>query len=248
MVEETNKINLLVAAAKNEKLSLEERKRAVDKLNAIIPNYNAQLDATTGKYQANKQALDEYLEALRYKYELEGAKDKLAEIGRQKAEINIKKANQQKELEKLGKEREQAVNLPQNQSSTGSTFGDLLKQGGAMQASGYMTLDIDEDIQAANRELVKLDNELHALVEQEGIILGEYGKGLMQEVAKFEEDTSTEVEVPVPTVVPTPEPEEESSAPQNKFQEEDDWREREEALKTSYPTIIRVIDALYGKR
>ena len=248
MVEETNKINLLVAAAKNEKLSLEERKRAVDKLNAIIPNYNAQLDATTGKYQANKQALDEYLEALRYKYELEGAKDKLAEIGRQKAEINIKKANQQKELEKLGKQREQAVNLPQNQKSTGNKALDLLNQGGAMQASGYMTLDIDEDIQAANRELVKLDNELQALVEQEGIILGEYGKGLMQEVAKFEEDTSTEVEVPVPTVVPTPEPEEESSAPQNKFQEEDDWREREEALnRIAYAKGEKDYDA-YTKR
>lgn len=229
MVEETNKINLLVAAANNEKLSLEERKKAVDKLNAIIPNYNAQLDATTGKYQANKQALDDYLEALRYKYELEGAKDKLAEIGRQKAELNIKKANQNAELTKLGEERVTASTLPQNQQSTGSTVLDLLNQGGAMQASGYMVADIDEDIQEVKRGLEQTDKELQALVEQEKIILGAYGEGLMRAEAEFEEIVEdVDVVVPTPTVVTTPEPE--NTTPSNKFQAEDDWKEREEAL------------------
>ena len=229
MVEETNKINLLVAAANNEKLSLEERKKAVDKLNSIIPNYNAQLDATTGKYQANKKALDDYLEALRYKYELEGAKDKLAEIGRQKAELNIKKAEQNAEIAKLGEERATASTLAQNQEKTGSTVLDLLNQGGAMQASGYMVADIDEDIQAAERKLAETDKELQALVEQEKIILGEYGEGLMKAEAEFKEIVDdVDVVVPTPTVVPTPEPE--STTPTNKFQTEDDWKEREEAL------------------
>lgn len=229
MVEETNKINLLVAAANNEKLSLEERKKAVDKLNGIIPNYNAQLDATTGKYQANKKALDDYLEALRYKYELEGAKDKLAEIGRQKAELNIKKAEQNAEITKLGEERATASTLAQNQEKTGSKVLDLLNQGGAMQASGYMTADIDEDIQAAKRNLAETDKELQALVEQEKIILGEYGEGLMKAEAEFKEIVDdVDVVVPTPTVVPTPEPE--STTPTNKFQAEDDWKEREEAL------------------
>ena len=229
MVEETNKINLLVAAANNEKLSLEERKKAVDKLNSIIPNYNAQLDATTGKYQANKKALDDYLEALRYKYELEGAKDKLAEIGRQKAELNIKKAEQNAEIAKLGEERATASTLAQNQEKTGSTVLDLLNQGGAMQASGYMVADIDEDIQAAKRNLAETDKELQALVEQEKIILGEYGEGLMKAEAEFKEIVDdVDVVVPTPTVVPTPEPE--STTPTNKFQAEDDWKEREEAL------------------
>ena len=247
MVEETNKINLLVAAANNEKLSLEERKKAVDKLNGIIPNYNAQLDATTGKYQANKKALDDYLEALRYKYELEGAKDKLAEIGRQKAEINIKKANQNAELAKLGEEREMASNLVQNQKKTGSKVLDLLNQGGAAQASGYMVADIDEDIQAAKRKLAETDKELQALVEQEKIILGEYGEGLMKAEAEFKEIVDdVDVVVPTPTVVPTPEPE--STTPTNKFQAEDDWKEREEALnRIAYAKGEKDYDA-YTKR
>ena len=247
MVEETNKINLLVAAANNEKLSLEERKKAVDKLNGIIPNYNAQLDATTGKYQANKKALDDYLEALRYKYELEGAKDKLAEIGRQKAELNIKKAEQNAEIAKLGEERATASTLAQNQQTTGSTVLDLLNQGGAMQASGYMVADIDEDIQAAERKLAETDKELQALVEQEKIILGEYGEGLMKAEAEFKEIVDdVDVVVPTPTVVPTPEPE--STTPTNKFQAEDDWKEREEALnRIAYAKGEKDYDA-YTKR
>ena len=247
MVEETNKINLLVAAANNEKLSLEERKKAVDKLNSIIPNYNAQLDATTGKYQANKEALDDYLEALRYKYELEGAKDKLAEIGRQKAELNIKKAEQNAEIAKLGEERATASSLAQNQEKTGSTVLDLLNQGGAMQASGYMVADIDEDIQAAKRNLAETDKELQALVEQEKIILGEYGEGLMKAEAEFKEIVDdVDVVVPTPTVVPTPEPE--STTPTNKFQAEDDWKEREEALnRIAYAKGEKDYDA-YTKR
>lgn len=247
MVEETNKINLLVAAANNEKLSLDERKKAVDKLNGIIPNYNAQLDATTGKYQANKEALDDYLEALRYKYELEGAKDKLAEIGRQKAELNIKKAEQNAEIAKLGEERATASTLAQNQEKTGSTVLDLLNQGGAMQASGYMVADIDEDIQAAERKLAETDKELQALVEQEKIILGEYGEGLMKAEAEFKEIVDdVDVVVPTPTVVPTPEPE--STTPTNKFQAEDDWKEREEALnRIAYAKGEKDYDA-YTKR
>ncbi|MDD7461543.1 MAG: 2-oxoacid:ferredoxin oxidoreductase subunit delta [Prevotellaceae bacterium] len=73
--EETAKIKLLVAAAKDETLSLKERQNAVDELNRIIPNYNAQLDKTTGKYKENKKALDNYIQSLIRKYEVEAAKD-----------------------------------------------------------------------------------------------------------------------------------------------------------------------------
>ncbi len=98
--EETEKLNTLVAAAKNEKLTLDERKSAIRKLNEIVPNYNAKLDATTGKYKENKKALDDYLASLVRKYELEGAKEQLAELGKRKAKARstynreIKKAEE----------------------------------------------------------------------------------------------------------------------------------------------------------
>lgn len=82
-------IDLLVAAANNEVLSLEERKKAIDKLNSIIPDYNGQLDETTGKYKANKKALDDYLLSLTKKYELEGAKEQLSEVGKEKSKAAV---------------------------------------------------------------------------------------------------------------------------------------------------------------
>lgn len=120
--EEKTKIDLLVSAAKNEKLSIEERERAIRKLNSIVPNYNAQLDVTTRRYNENKVALDNYLKSLANKYELEGAKDKLKEIGKQIAEININKRKAEKELKEAEdlntKSASSGFRAPQSQAET----------------------------------------------------------------------------------------------------------------------------------
>ena len=102
IVEEKNKIEALIKVAKDEKQSLDDRQKAVQALNKIIPNYNAQLDATTGKYKDNKKALDAYLNSLARKYELEGAKDMLKEIGKEKAKLamELKEANDAIEKDK----------------------------------------------------------------------------------------------------------------------------------------------------
>jgi hypothetical protein len=93
--EEKTKIDLLVAAARDEKRSMDERRKAVAELNRIIPNYNAQLDETTGKYRENKKALDDYLKSLVHKYEIEGAKEMLAKLAKEAwlAKEELKKAN-----------------------------------------------------------------------------------------------------------------------------------------------------------
>lgn len=100
-VEETEKLNTLIAAAKNEKLKLDERKSAIRKLNEIVPNYNAQLDETTGKYKASEQALKNYLVQLQRKYELEGAKEQIKEIGKKKAKARVKYQRGQMQADKL---------------------------------------------------------------------------------------------------------------------------------------------------
>ena len=96
IVEEEQRLRTLIAAAEDEKISMDKRKIAVDELNRVIPNYNAQLDETTGKYQANKKALDEYLSSLVRKYEIEGARERLQELGKDlaDAEIKLQKAKQ----------------------------------------------------------------------------------------------------------------------------------------------------------
>ena len=93
--EEKSKIDLLVAAARDEKMSMDERRKAVAELNRIIPNYNAQLDETTGKYKENKKALDAYLSSLVRKYEIEAAKEELAKLSKAAwlAKKEMEKAN-----------------------------------------------------------------------------------------------------------------------------------------------------------
>ena len=69
------------------------------RLNALIPDYNGHLDKTTGKYDANKKALDEYIKSLVKKYEVEGAKAKLEEIGGELAGLRIQRSQAQKEYD-----------------------------------------------------------------------------------------------------------------------------------------------------
>ena len=114
--EEETHIRTLIDAAKDETLSMDERRKAVNKLNQIIPNYNAQLDTTTGKYKASKKALDGYLQSLQRKYELEGAKDELKRIGREiaKERVNLRKATEdlKKAQDRSRKANNSAVYMP----------------------------------------------------------------------------------------------------------------------------------------
>lgn len=118
--DEIEKINTLVDAANNERLSLEERKKAIDKLNNIIPDYNGKLDTTRGKYTANKKALDKYIDSLVRMYEVIGAKEKLQEIGRQKVDLQLQIAEQEQALKEARERAAQNVSSAQPQTSSGA--------------------------------------------------------------------------------------------------------------------------------
>ena len=68
---EKRRIKDLVAVARDDKASMDQRKKAIDTLNRIIPNYCAKLDSETKKYSENKKALDDYLVSLERKIRLE---------------------------------------------------------------------------------------------------------------------------------------------------------------------------------
>lgn len=87
--EQRSKTELLIKASKDENLSLKEKLSAIDELNRTIPGYINNLDRKTGKYEENKKALDDYINSLMKMYELEGAKEILADLGKQIAETRI---------------------------------------------------------------------------------------------------------------------------------------------------------------
>lgn len=85
--EQTVRLNVLLKTAQNENESLEERKKAVEELNKIVPDYNAQLDETSGLYTANAEALETYMNNLKQKLMLEAYEGKIKEYLQKQLEL-----------------------------------------------------------------------------------------------------------------------------------------------------------------
>lgn len=159
--EEKTKIDLLVAAAKNDKLSMDERKEAIRKLNDLIPDYNAQLDVTTGKYIENKAALDRYLQSLARKYELEGAKEKLAEIGRKKANALLEKDDAER--------KQKAASAARN-----VTYGN---------AGAFIPTPVvgSKEVGDQTKRINEANEKLREALEEEKLITARYGVDLQKD-------------------------------------------------------------------
>ena len=160
IVEEKNKIEALIKVAKDEKLSLDDRQKAVNALNKIIPNYNAQLDATTGKYMENKKALDDYLNSLAKKYELEGAKDLLKEIGKEKAKLAMELKEADDAIEK-----DKRINASSN--FVGGREGRAMDTGAAT-----YTAHLKNNKASIQRKIDEQNQKEHAIFDVYGNDLG----------------------------------------------------------------------------
>ena len=109
--DEITRLKLLHKIATDETAALDERRKAIDELNRIVPKYNGNLDATTGKYRENIKALNDYIATLVRMYEIEGAKEKLSDFGKTladyKYQLTIAKKNlataELEEMYRLGK-------------------------------------------------------------------------------------------------------------------------------------------------
>ncbi|MBQ7941683.1 MAG: phage tail tape measure protein [Muribaculaceae bacterium] len=167
LVDEKTKIEFLVSAAKNETLSLDARKKAIDKLNSIIPNYNARLDETSGKYKENKKALDAYLLSLAKKYEIEGAKEMLLQIGSEKAQLSTERATVEQYLETVQKRISSQTPRPQ-------TSGGATAPGSYHEAIGKSA-----EIRSLEAQLDRIDDKLKALEAKKKTIEKLYGEEIV---------------------------------------------------------------------
>jgi TP901 family phage tail tape measure protein len=176
-VDETNKIYLLVAAAKNEKMSLDDRQKAINQLNAIIPNYNAQLDKTTHRYIQNKQALDSYLQSLTRKYELEGAKDMLKNLGKQLADAKVKAA--------------QAAQAFKDAKKAGKGYTYTTSFGMVGNTSQDLTSKTKGQMKSAQQDVKDLQNQVK-------VVLDEYGSDLQKQAIKTGNTVTNTIEKDIP--------------------------------------------------
>ena len=209
-IDEKNKIDALIAVARDETQSLKDRHTAIDALNKIIPNYNAQLDDTTGKYKENKKALDDYLKSLTRKYEIEGAKDKLRDIGKQRVDLNLKKQRQ-----------EHVVAMDEMEARTETVMPG---QEGKVVQLGVNSL------RASNRRaLAKTKEDLAELDQREANILGIYGEDIKKEAlndVKKEQKREQQTQNPPYTPPKT----DKKTKTEDVLKPQKDWKTREQAL------------------
>ena len=212
IVEEKNKIEALIRVAQDETKSLDDRQKAVKALNKIIPNYNAQLDATTKKYKANDEALRAYLKSLTRKYELEGAKDMLKEIGKEKARLAVQLKEADDAIEADKKMRESATNF------VGGREGRAMDTGAA-----------------TNTALLKRNrNQIQAKIneqnQKEQTITKVYGDDIAKDAAEETNDKPTIKPTKTDGSVPVVDKKNKKGSAANKFKEERNWQKEQNAL------------------
>lgn len=170
VVEEKLKLENLVKVAKDEKLSMDERYKAVDALNKIVPQYNATIDKTTKKFRASDKALKAYINNLVKLYEVQGAKKQIQSLAEQRAELEVKLAGAKKNLS--GAKSAQGVSYTTSWGAVGNTQSD---------AVGHF----QSQVNSISNSIKRLDAQINA-------ITGAFEEGIRQQTVK----ESSEPEVP----------------------------------------------------
>ena len=170
VVEEKLKLENLIKVANDEKLSMDERRKAVEALNKIVPHYNATIDKTTKKFKASDKALKAYINSLVRLYEVQGAKKQIQELAEQRADLTIKLSKAKKRLADANNDR--GFQYTTSWGTTGNTQVDAVSR-------------FKSEVESLTEGIKKLDKQI-------GIIGNAYGEDIMHQTVK----EASEPEVP----------------------------------------------------
>jgi hypothetical protein len=162
-MEEQESLKRLHRVMNDTSASMDLRLEAMNKLNGAIPNLNAKINSETGAVQENTKAWEENFKRLQDYYELEGARAKLAELGRKKVDAILKL--QQKEDAYANTN----VDIPTGPvTSSGAMMGRQAQ--GAIGQAGQKA--------AAKRERDKAQQEYNDIIAQEDALYKKFGAKL----------------------------------------------------------------------
>ena len=114
--DQSARIKALNDIVHNNKVGIDERRKALDELKSIIPGYNAMLNDEGRLTKDNTQAIDDYLVALEKEFKLKAAKEELEEAYRKQRKLEKQRDSHQMVLD----------NNPGNTTQTFNTsFGAL---------------------------------------------------------------------------------------------------------------------------
>ena len=170
VVEEKLKLENLIKVANDEKLSMDERRKAVEALNKIVPHYNATIDKTTKKFKASDKALKAYINSLVRLYEVQGVKKQIQELAEQRADLTIKLSKAKKRLADANNAR--GFQYTTSWGTTGNTQVDAVSR-------------FKSEVESLTEGIKQLDKQI-------GIIGNAYGEDIMHQTVK----EASEPEVP----------------------------------------------------
>ena len=197
-------VTSLTKVVNNSNLSLEKRREALKRLQEIVPDYHASLTDEGKLINDNKDALDNYLVSLKQSIRMKMNQEKLEDIATQQIPIedNIKRLEQQNEAFKR---------VIEDAKRAGESGDDAKKK------------KMSQEIREMNSIIAKNNHQIRSLKKQ------------WQEL----EDVASGISIDMPEPTKTkpsgdgqlPDGADDKKAGKgNKFQKEDDWREREQAL------------------
>lgn len=170
IVDEQTELEVLIAAANDATQSYKNQKAAVDKLNKTIPGFNGKIDATTRAFSYSKRALDEYINSLIRLYEVEGAKEKFKELGKERAGYVMEKKQLEKEIaDEKQRQREEYSRMAGNPNYSTS-------QGGSMPAVASISMSNDATLRGLEARLDRINNKLKYTDASMQALKDEYGK------------------------------------------------------------------------
>ncbi len=169
--EEKFKLQQLMKAASDVNATEEKRLEICNKLNETVPNMRANIDKLTGAFIYSKDAVDEYVKSLTHLYEIQGAKDKLKELGKKRADLTVKKTKLEDERQKIVGEQSQYA------SNASGNFGYTTTSGAAM-PSFALTMTgfsgaaerLDMNLKSVNRDLQELDEQSKLIYKTYGVL------------------------------------------------------------------------------
>lgn len=164
-MEEQEQLTRLHNVMKDTSASMKLRIDAMNQLNSAIPGLNAKINTETGAVKENTRAWDANFTRLQKYYELEGARSKLAELGRQKVDAIL-------DLQK----KEDAYANSKVQTPTGS---HIQTSGGAMMPSQVQgAIGQAGQRAAAKSARDKAQRRLDDVVAQENALRDKFGAEL----------------------------------------------------------------------
>lgn len=149
------KVDVLSKTIENNKLSVDARRAAIEKLKEIMPSYNATITEEGVLINHNTLAISEYLQQLEKQIKMKAAQEELEEAYRKKRQLEKQQEKARAAVKKAQDDydrRKSIVTSQANSKLSGSGMRQL--------AVGMQTGGLASDLSAANQTLEKTTAEL----------------------------------------------------------------------------------------